>query len=184
MNPAMPARTAGFSLLVVMILLVVMSLLGIAILRSSAMQERMGANLRDRSLAMQAAEAAFASARTALATAPDVSKPTETWDTLIPTAAQCTSLGICPAGSSAPATWQVGPTLGGSDPAIPDTPSEYWIEYLGTGPADLGKCNMVKGGSPPLDCFRPIFRITTRSAAAGRANVTLQGNILNKLAPL
>ena len=41
----------GISLLVVLVLLIVMSILGVAVLRSSAMQERMAGNLRDRSLA-------------------------------------------------------------------------------------------------------------------------------------
>ena len=58
-----PARQQGVSLLVVLILMVVMSVLGIAVLRSSAMQERMSANMYDRSLATQAAEAALVEAR-------------------------------------------------------------------------------------------------------------------------
>jgi len=49
-------RQQGVSLLVVLILLLVMSLLGIAVLRSSAMQERMSANMVDRNEAVQAAE--------------------------------------------------------------------------------------------------------------------------------
>ena len=48
-------RQQGVSLLVVLILLLVMSLLGIAVLRSSAMQERMSANMVDRNEAVQAA---------------------------------------------------------------------------------------------------------------------------------
>ena len=52
-------RQQGISLLVVLLLLVVMSVLGVAVLRSSALQERMSANLRDRSLATQAVEAAL-----------------------------------------------------------------------------------------------------------------------------
>ena len=53
---ASPQRQQGVSLLMVLILLVVMSILGVAVLRSSAMQERMSANLRDRNDALQAAE--------------------------------------------------------------------------------------------------------------------------------
>ena len=37
----------GFSLVVVLVLLVVLSILGIAVMRSSTMQERMSGNLRD-----------------------------------------------------------------------------------------------------------------------------------------
>ncbi len=53
---ASPRQQAGISLLVVLILLLVTSVLGIAVLRSSALQERMSGNMYDRSLAMQAAE--------------------------------------------------------------------------------------------------------------------------------
>ena len=53
---SLPRRQQGISLLVVLILLVVMSILGVAVLRSSAMQERMSANMVDRNEAMQAAE--------------------------------------------------------------------------------------------------------------------------------
>ena len=68
MNRQYPShkQQQGMSLLVVLILLVVMSILGVAVMRSSSMQERMAANLRDRSLATQAAEAALAQAVTNL----------------------------------------------------------------------------------------------------------------------
>src|SRR5690606_23098508 len=46
----------GVSWLMVLTLLLVLSVLGTAILRSSGMQERMSANLRDRNDALQAAE--------------------------------------------------------------------------------------------------------------------------------
>ena len=52
-------KERGVSLVIVLVLLVATSLLGIAVLRSSAMQERMSANLRDRGIAFQAAEAAL-----------------------------------------------------------------------------------------------------------------------------
>ena len=47
-TPVARQRQRGISLLVVLILLVVMSILGLAVLRSSAMQERMSANMVDR----------------------------------------------------------------------------------------------------------------------------------------
>ena len=50
---------AGASLLVVLILLLVMTLLGLAALRGTLLQERMSANLLDRNLNFQAAEAAL-----------------------------------------------------------------------------------------------------------------------------
>lgn len=182
MNRGIPKQAQGFSLLVVLVLLVVMSILGIAVLRSSAMQERMSGSLRDRSLAMQATEAALVFARNQLSIRP--TGATEDWNTLIPTAAHCTSLGICPAGSAAPASWQTGPTLGANDATVPDTPTQYWIEYLGTGQPELDSCNIIKGSSPPPTCFSPMFRITARSRGLGRAEVIMQSNVIFKLQTL
>ena len=185
MNHGISRRARGFSLLVVLVLLIVMSVLGIAVLRSSAMQERMSGNLRDRSLAMQAAEAALVFARGQLAIKPAVDNTgNDDWNALVPTANHCTSLGICPAGSSAPASWQTGPTLGAGDTAVPDTPSEYWIEYLGTGQAELESCQIISGSKPGPTCYSPVFRITARSRSNGRAEVVLQSNVIFKLQKL
>lgn len=177
-------QARGFSLVVVLILLIVMSVLGIAVLRSSAMQERMSGNLRDRSLAFQAAETALRFAQDQLAVRPPVAMNPDNadWDTLVPTETHCTQLGVCPTGHVA--SWRPGPILGAGDPAVPDTPTEYWVEYLGTGPAEPDKCNIVKGSGPPPDCFRPMFRITARSRAVGRAEVVLQANVIHKLPTL
>lgn len=49
----------GVALIVVLLLLLVMTLLGLASLRSTLLQERMGAALFDRSIAFQAAESAL-----------------------------------------------------------------------------------------------------------------------------
>lgn len=183
MNAGTRQRGRGFSLVVVLILLIVMSVLGIAVLRSSAMQERMSGNLRDRSLAFQAAEVALRFAQAQLATTPTEDNPANAdWDTLVPTATHCSRLGICPTGANP--VWQAGPVLGANRGDIPDTPTQYWIEYLGTGPAEPDKCNIVKGSAPPPDCFRPMFRITARSRAVGRAEVVLQANVIHKLPTL
>ncbi|MFT4178467.1 MAG: PilX N-terminal domain-containing pilus assembly protein [Thermomonas sp.] len=50
---------SGVSLLVVLLLLVMMTLLGLAVLRGSLLEERMSANMYDRSLAFQQAESAL-----------------------------------------------------------------------------------------------------------------------------
>ncbi|WP_031327456.1 PilX N-terminal domain-containing pilus assembly protein, partial [Xanthomonas phaseoli] len=54
-----PLRQKGVSLVVVLILLLIMTLLGLAVLRSTVLEERMSANLVDRNLSFQAAEAAL-----------------------------------------------------------------------------------------------------------------------------
>lgn len=54
-----PYRQRGISLIVILMLLLVMTLIGLAVLRTTLLQERMSANLRDRSLSFQTAEAAL-----------------------------------------------------------------------------------------------------------------------------
>ncbi|HHW4679949.1 MAG TPA: pilus assembly PilX family protein [Xylella taiwanensis] len=54
-----PCKQRGISLIVILLLLLVMTLIGLAVLRTTVLQERMSANLRDRSLSFQTAEAAL-----------------------------------------------------------------------------------------------------------------------------
>ncbi|WP_028839460.1 pilus assembly PilX family protein [Thermomonas fusca] len=156
-------RQRGISLLVVLLLLVVMSVLGVAVLRSSAMQERMSANLRDRSLATQAVEAALMTARANLAAAPK-------WRTAVPAAADCASDGVCPSYTSeANAGWRNGPTLGG-------VATQYWIEYLGENTTAMETTGVIPGSETTNR--GPMFRITARSSSVGRALVVLQSDVI------
>lgn len=169
MNHAIPISQRGFSLLVVLILLIVMSVLGIAIVRSSAMQERMSANMRDRSLAMQAAEAAMRFAQNQV-----LGAAADDWDKKVPTASDCVAgKSVCPTGSAA--VWSNAPDIKTGDIT---TTSQYWIEYLGFGPGYKGSCDTIP---PSPDCRTPMFRITARSRAAGRADVTLQSVIASRI---
>ena len=54
-----PGREAGFSLLTILMMMVVLVSLAMAGMNSSLVQERMAGNARDRNLALQAAEAAL-----------------------------------------------------------------------------------------------------------------------------
>lgn len=158
----------GVSLVIVLVLLVATSLLGIAVLRSTAMQERMSANLRDRSLAFQAAESALRYAQETVLAA-------GSWDTQIPTVDDCDDFSICPTGSSA--AWRAVPD-GEYDAVRLAAAPEYWIEYLGTGPGRKGSCDTLP---PTLDCESPMYRVTARSRAVGRADVVLQANIISRI---
>ncbi len=51
-------RQDGVSLIVVLLLLLIMTLLGLAVLRSTVLEERMASNLVDRGRSFQAAEGA------------------------------------------------------------------------------------------------------------------------------
>ncbi|MDH5831933.1 PilX N-terminal domain-containing pilus assembly protein [Luteimonas sp. M1R5S18] len=165
-GPVARHRERGISLVVVLILLVAVSVLGIAVLRSSAMQERMSANLRDRNLAVQTTEATLRFAQERLAAG--------AWDTALPDATSCNNLSICPTGSAP--RWRAMPA-GSYDAQIPDPP-EYWIEYLGQGPARKGSCDQLP---PTLDCFSPMYRVTARTRSVGRADVVMQANIISRI---
>ncbi|WP_297831113.1 PilX N-terminal domain-containing pilus assembly protein [Thermomonas sp.] len=164
----------GVSLLVVLILLVVMSVLGIAVMRSSVMQERMAANLRDRSLTTQAVENALAFAMNSLETDPMngvTNDPPET-STDCPISGSniiCGPLAQTPAvGSSA---WINGPTLNG-------VRTEYWIQYLGRNQAFQESGGVVP--NPGSQQTGPLFRITAQRHhnQPERAAVTRQTDVI------
>ena len=177
----------GISLLVVLLLLVVTSLLGIAVLRSSAMQERMSANMRDRSVAFQATEEAIRYAQSRLAAVqPDAGDATLAWedmanagriDTMINTQNHCTTNGICR--TIDPPTWIAVPADQYDSATLPVAP-EYWIQFLGLAPGRLGAGDDTRSEEGP-DNQSPMFRITARSRAPGRAEVTMQTNVISRV---
>ena len=176
----MRSRQDGMSLLVVLLLLIVMSVLGLAVLRSSAMQERMSANMYDRSIALQAAEKALAEAVAYLGNAADSGG---NWRVDVPTAQTCANNSVCPTFTTAPA-WRAATNTGGGSSGVPATTSAYWIEYLGENQA-----HMEAGGVIPASgttAMGPLFRITATSpdpnvARTGRAAVILQTDVIYRL---
>lgn len=160
----------GAALVVVLILLLVVTLLGLASLRGTLLEERMSANLYDRSLAFQAAESALREGELAVTgLAPLKNYPTAT-------GAAC-SAGKCPtpvytAGSKprwldpAFAGWQNAAAVTAGSVTI--TP-QYVIEYMGTAPGWVG-CDQVKPTDPK--CLKPRFRITARTAPTGGSGLS------------
>ena len=168
--PVLASTQRGASLMVVLILLLVMTLLGLALLRGTLMEERMTANMFDRSLGFQAAESALREAEALAATSPTV-----------PTSG-CSTAGVCATpDATAPDRWAEGGAGGwvdatsdlGSDPA--PAPASYFIEFMGLAPTWAGCDRKI-----PIDalCLAPRFRITARSTAADRADVILQSNFI------
>lgn len=105
------SRQRGATLLIALVLLVVMTLLGLSSIRSTSMQERMGANLYDRSLAFQAVESALREAEATIT---------------INTAVTNTSGLYCPPNGVPPSCAVPGPS------ATQSTPSEGSTEAVGT----------------------------------------------------
>jgi type IV pilus assembly protein PilX len=156
----------------VLILLVVMTLIALASLRGTLMEERMTSNMRDRSLAFQAAEAALREGESVAAGKP-----------AMPASGTCAN-GRCgmPAPTATPvwetaAVWADAPqaTRPTGIPAASYPTARYIIELLADTVPAAGACT-TSGDVSETSCSgsESRYRITARSSMAGRAEVTLQ----------
>lgn len=180
----------GISLLVVLILLIVMSVLGVAVLRSSAMQERMGANLRDRNDAMQAAEMGLRVATNTVigGTFNAMWNGSNTF-TALRGSATCAGNGYCDRSDPAvAANWETAPLqpTGWTQVNGANSPSYgFIVEYLGRGIGEskdvIGVCSSTN--APEYMCKRPMFRVTSFGRGRGQAQVVLQANIISQPNP-
>lgn len=179
----MVKRQRGATLLVAMVMLIVMTLLGLASIRGTSMQERMGANLYDRSIAFQAVESALREAEGSITATTLANMGTQTglYCPAGSTGANCTaseaSEPFTERWNDADTVWapasgwwaqvddDMKSRLGGDD-----NPPEYIIEYMGEFEDGTG-C----GKSGRTDCRGPRYRITARmKPTAERPNVMLQ----------
>lgn len=179
-NPAIYSlrKQRGAILIVALIFLLVMTVLILASIRGTVMQERMASNLYDRSLAFQAAEAALREGERFVAATPPK-----------PTAVGCDTSGNCskPDSEDDP-VWKVDANWESAHDAedghghaieigtLP-VPPQFLIELLAD---DLPEVNLCESTSidPDAPCFSGPeglrYRITARSGEAGRAVVVLQ----------
>ncbi len=167
-------RQRGVSLLIVLILLLIMTLLGLASMRVGLLQERMGGGQFDRSLSFQAVEAALREAEARIQATPVSSFP----------AAQTSPCvaGLCPTPLVSSANrWELAsPPVGVWATAAADVTQngltaapQYIIEYMGKTPKNLA----TVGSSSSEDTEEiDVFRITARSTQVDRATVILQSN--------
>jgi len=163
----------GAALVVVLILLLMMTLLGLASLRGTMMEERMSANMFDRSISFQAAEAALREAETRLLQ-PGVRAA-------FPVAAGACNDGLCatPVPAENVPERAEDPNFNGwysvaeQVNVLAGTP-QYFVEYMGEAPA----WPMCDREIPrQASCMRPRYRITARSnAGEGRAHVIVQSS--------
>ena len=178
----------GASLVVVLILLLVMTLLGLAILRGTLLEERMTANLYDRSLAFQSAEGALRDAEVAVRGSVIVGSAI---------GFDCTAVGqSCPAIPPNAYTNNVGACAANTQNCWIDSaqdaqllqvgPAQYYIEFIGQrdstdalGQGSNANANQYGGsGGVPIE---RLYRISARSnnpaLSNERAVVVLQSNI-------
>jgi type IV pilus assembly protein PilX len=169
-RPTARKCVGGFSMLLVLTVLVIMSILGLAVLRSSTIQERMTASLRDRSLAFQAAETVLRIAQDDVLGNPKIVN-LQYGQTLSELGLTCAGSGFCNVSVTPPET-PVPITA-------PDGRSTYTIEYLGLGNgAELpGTCQKTQ---PSFECERPMFRLTARGRGPGLSEVVIQANIVSR----
>jgi type IV pilus assembly protein PilX len=163
MIKSLPSQQRGAALLTVLLLLLIMTLLGLASLRSGLLEERMSGNLLDRGVSFQTAEAALREAEAVILTRP----------------AYTGAGGLYPLpGADAaprwldpnPANWRAATNLGGTSAAVT---ARFIIEEMGVAPTWRG-CDRVIPVDP--SCLTGRFRITSISQAPGRAQVMLQSN--------
>jgi type IV pilus assembly protein PilX len=171
-------KQRGAILIVALIFLLVMTVLILASVRGTVMQERMAGNLYDRSLAFQAAEAALREGeRFVLESAPK------------PSAAGCDSNGNCstPDADETPVwhdedNWDVAHNVDdghGHVIQIGDlpVPPQFLVELLADSMPEVNLCEST-AIDPDAPCYAGPeglrYRITARSGEAGRAVVILQ----------
>lgn len=156
------------TLVTVMILLLVVAVIGLASLRGTLLEERMSANVRDRGLAFQAAEAALREGELLAATKP-----------ALPSSGCAKGLCAKPDPKAAPvwesaAVWKNAPetvvTLGGQT-----VKPKYVIELLANNVPPRSSCTTKKViGESGCSGTESRYRITALSGANGRAEVMLQ----------
>lgn len=172
-------RPSGASLVVVLILLLVMTLLGLAVLRGTLLEERMSANLLDRSQNFQAAEAALREAEALVAAG--------TWGANPPAAGAACTNGMCGSPAAGAADRATSPAFAGWRNAVVNLNNglpgaqavqpQFFVEHAGWSETWF-ECNLDAKYRGSDLCIRPAYRITARSEADGRASVILQSNFI------
>ena len=167
-NAAAPFRQRGVTLVVVLVLLLVVTMIALISLRGTLMEERMSANVLDRSLAFQSAEAALRAGESAAFDKPKLP------------ASGC-SKGVCakPNPADAPvwdneAVWADAPFTTVKLGSKSDTP-RYIVELLADDVPPKGSCT-TSGDVSESTCsgVERRYRVTARSQGEGRATVMLQ----------
>ena len=156
------SRQRGVALAVVLILLVVMTLIALASLRGTLLEERMTANMADRSEAFQAAEAALREGESFVAAKPTFAGP------------GCNSAGVCAYDPSTTPVWEVAANWDGKAQTA-TSGAKFLVEVLATNVPPVGSCT-TSGDVSETSCSgtESRYRITALSSGTGRSRVLLQ----------
>lgn len=181
-----PRHQQGVALVVALVLLLVVTIIGLASMRGTSMQERISANMYDRSLAFQRAEAALRAAEEAI---------TGEWSIAVLGGQNCSGANACTnagltAFTAGGANWtNVPPAHRINGDNQPGTP-QYHIQFMGTG-TGLGTLGLDEnadftnyGSTYPPDSIA-YYRVTVRSSdpadAVDRSIVVLQSTVRRAL---
>jgi type IV pilus assembly protein PilX len=175
-KPSLRKRQRGVTLVVVLMLLLVITLLGLAAMRGTVMQERMAGNSVARAEAFQFAEAALREVESDLASAG--ARPT------MPTSGCSAGLCAMPVDGAASA-WEAtnfwtstGSGYGTADVQVSPAIVRYVVEDMGDGQAASGECTTgidvsadecTASGTPVRN-----YRITVFSQTGNGSEVLLQ----------
>lgn len=185
-----PAR--GFSLIVILLTMLVLSFLALGAMNSAVVQERMAGNARDRNVALQAAEAALRDAEADIESNADAANGfTEDCNTGL-----CIPPSDTASGPKSAPMWQTidwatqarayGSRTGAT--AVPGPGNEalatqprYFIERLPTLPPRSGDTACVGGGcgNAPTDKAR-AYRITARASGVRASTVVMLQSVYVK----
>lgn len=190
-------KQAGVALPVALVMLLISTMVGLAAIRSSINQEKMSANMYDRSLAYQAAEGALRAAEEKILNASDPEADSLSANCILDSTPACAAIPrytfSLPPSASDDVDWENASSTFKANTALLSTNSspQYYIERIGLvgGTDELGvgssaNCDNYAGcdDTPPTAM---LFRITARSGDPadndGRAIVALQATVKQNL---
>lgn len=183
------AGQRGAALATIMIMLLVMMLIGLAILRSTMLEERMSANMYDRGIAFESAERALREAEAAVNAAVRAGAPIgrdcSLANAVCPPVRADTYTGGATACAGAAASCWTNASAGSASVPVAGRP-QYYVEFMGrrTSSDDFGTAhgNPYEPGSAPAT-NAAYFRVTARShdpaQARDRALIVLQSTMVS-----
>lgn len=176
-------QQSGAALLVALIMLLVSTMIGLASIRGTTLNEKMSSNMYDRSLSYQAAESALRAGEAALLANPAIALDCMVAGVPCPPIPASTFINSNVDWTSVGASYQVNDALLGSTP-------QFYVEKMGEvgGTDELGVGNSANcanyAGCDQTPPNAALFRITGRSgtpSADGRSLVALQITVKQNL---
>jgi type IV pilus assembly protein PilX len=179
----LPRGQSGAALLVALIMLLISTMVGLASIRGTTMNEKMSSNMYDRSLSYQGAEAALLAGEAAVLANPAIAVDCTVVNAECPPSPATTFTSTTTGWTTVDAGFKVNDALLGSTP-------QFYVEKMGVvgGTDELGlgesaNCSNYAGcdEAPPNAAS---FRITGRSgipATDGRSVVALQITVKQNL---